>query len=48
MTASASCKVEWHTDATCEQFRTWREENDHAEDLFAVGALCLRLAVVGN
>lgn len=33
-TFCASCKVEWHADATCEAYQRWVKENGAADDLF--------------
>lgn len=30
-----NCKVEWHSDSTCEQYQEWKRENGAAEDLFS-------------
>lgn len=27
-----SCKVQWHSGQTCEQYQEWREENAHADE----------------
>jgi hypothetical protein len=30
-----AAQVEWHSDATCEQYQQWKKDNGAAEDLFA-------------
>lgn len=34
-TYCSECKVEWHADATCAQYQTWKRENAASDDLFA-------------
>ena len=30
------CKVEWHTDSSCEQYQEWRKENSNADNLYEI------------
>ena len=30
------CRIQWHADATCEQYQTWRKENANADSLFEI------------